>query len=71
MRHAEGKAAFTVGTWRLRAMVRSTHAAQQIPKPTRRSSRRPDFSTMKTWAKEKRAQSFRDQLCINEVLSSV
>lgn len=37
-------------TWKLRATVSSTQAPQQIPKPQRRSSRRPEASTMKTWS---------------------
>lgn len=36
-------------TWKLRLIVSSTQAPQQIPKPQRRSSRRPEASTMKTW----------------------
>lgn len=46
-----------VGTWRLRATVSSTQATQQIPKPQRRRSLRPEASTMKTWQENNHDQT--------------
>lgn len=40
--------ALSHGTWKLRAAVSTTQAPQQIPKPHKRSSFRPEASTMKT-----------------------